>query len=82
MFLVEFGVWSWWTYELWLIIDGIIVAPAAGRVSCCLYWMCAVWCVEMGMRRGVWWSLILPFGTQNIKCNTLSGFYICLMMTQ
>jgi hypothetical protein len=47
-------------YELWLINDGIIMASAACRLSCCLYWMCAVKCVELGMRRGVWWSLILP----------------------
>jgi hypothetical protein len=57
MFLTEFGVRNWWTYELWLIVDGIIMAPAACRLSFCLYWMCAVWCVELGMRRGVWWSL-------------------------
>jgi hypothetical protein len=60
MFLIEFGIGSWWTCELWLIVDGIIMAPAACRLSCCLYWMCAVWCVELGMHRDVWWSLILP----------------------
>jgi hypothetical protein len=60
MIHVEFGVGSWRMYELWLIIDGITMAPAACRLSCCLYWMCAVWCVELGMCRGVWWSLILP----------------------
>jgi hypothetical protein len=37
MFLVEFGVWIWRMYELWLIIDGIVMAPAACRLSCCLY---------------------------------------------
>jgi hypothetical protein len=37
IFLVEFGVWIWRTYELWLIIDGIVVALAACRLSCCLY---------------------------------------------
>jgi hypothetical protein len=37
MFLVEFGVWIWRTYKLWLIIDGTVTALAACRLSCCLY---------------------------------------------
>jgi hypothetical protein len=47
-FLVEFGVRNWWTYELWLIIDGIINGPCSVQTFFCLYWMCAVWCVETG----------------------------------
>jgi hypothetical protein len=73
MFLVESGVWIWRTCERWLIIDGIIMAPA-GRghfVAPCTS------CVQLCKPHGI------PFGTQNLKkCNTLSGFYIGLMMTQ
>jgi hypothetical protein len=41
-------------------INGIIMVPASCRLSCCLYCRCAVWCVELGMRHGGWWSLIMP----------------------
>jgi hypothetical protein len=55
MFLVEFWVWIWRTYELWLIIDGTVMALAACRLSCCLYVDMRGWCDELGMRRDVWW---------------------------
>jgi hypothetical protein len=58
-------------YELWLIVCGIIMVSAACRLSCCFIGCGQFGVLKLGMRRGVWWSLILPIKI----CDR--GFYIC-----